>query len=132
MPKPLIGSWAPGPEADAEGDVVVSVTDYQPDRLRDVPGATASGLRLRLGWYAMGGAVGLWLWSLPLARRSGSISVWTSEADLRGFVGLPKHVAIMRHYRELGNLRSTMWEAPRFDRGEVLRGAVTWISESAR
>lgn len=111
---------------------MVSVTDFRPDHLRDVPRILATGLRLRLGWYAMPGAAGLWLWSLPLARRSGSVSVWTSEEALRGFVGLQKHVAIMRRYRDRGSLRSTMWLADRFSRTEVLDGARRWIEEDAR
>lgn len=31
-----------------------------------------TGLRLREGWYAMPGAVGMWLWGQPLAGRGGS------------------------------------------------------------
>lgn len=132
MPQPLISQDAPGPAASAGGGVVVSVTDFRPNRLRDTPRILATGLRLRLGWYAMPGAVGLWLWSLPLARRSGSISVWTSEDHLRGFVGLPAHVAIMRRYRDRGSLRSTSWAAERFNRAEVLERARRWIAEEAR
>ena len=132
LAKPRMTSCTAGPAAAVEGEVVVSVTDFSRDHLLDTPGIVATGLRLRLGWYAMRGAVGLWLWSIPLSRRSGSISVWESEDDLRGFVALPKHVAIMRHYRERGSLRSTTWVAKRFSRAEVLHGAVTWIAEGAR
>jgi hypothetical protein len=124
--------WTPGPAAGTDGDVLVSVTDFRPDHLRDAPRMVATGLRLRLGWYAMRGAVGLCLWSLPLARRSGSISVWTSEDDLRGFVGLPAHVEIMRRYRDRGSLRSTTWAAKQFASGEVLDGAREWIRQRGR
>jgi hypothetical protein len=106
---------------------VVSVTDFRPHRLLDAPRVVSAGLRLRLGWYAMRGSVGLWLWSLPLARRSGSISVWTSESDLRAFVGLPKHVEIMRRYRDRGSLRSETWIAKRFAGAEILDHAREWI-----
>ena len=132
MPKPLLTQRTDGPATDPEGEVVVSVTDFRPDHLRDAPRVMASGLRLKLGWYAMPGAVGLWLWSLPLARRSGSISVWTSTDDLRGFVRLPGHVAIMRRYRDRGSLRSTTWAAERFNVAEVLERACHWIAEEAR
>jgi hypothetical protein len=125
--KPLMTRCAPGPAAGAEGQVVVSVTDFRPNHLHDAPRVIATGLRLRLGWYAMRGAVGLWLWSLPLARRSGSISVWTSEEDLRGFVGLPAHVEIMRRYRDRGSLRSETWVAKRFASAEILDHAREWI-----
>ena len=129
--KPRLTSCTAGPAAAPDGEVLVSVTDFTRDHLLDTPGVVATGLRLRLGWYAMRGAVGLWLWSIPLSRRSGSISVWESEDDLRGFVGLPKHVAIMRHYRERGSLRSTSWVAERFSRREIVDGALAWIAEDA-
>ena len=106
----------------------MSVTDFRPDHLRDAPRVAIAGLRLRMGWYAMRGAVGMLLWSLPLARRSGSISVWTSEDALRGFVGLPAHVAIMRRYRKRGTLRATTWTVADFDHGDVLRRAREWIA----
>jgi hypothetical protein len=41
------------------------------------------------------------------------VSVWQSEADLRRFVALPAHVAIMRKYRSLGTLKSATWEMDR-------------------
>src|SRR3954471_19087092 len=114
VPSPLFTSCAAGPAADPEGDVVVSVTDLSLARWRDVPTAAALGLRLRLGWYAMPGAVGLWLWSIPGQRRSGSVSVWAGEDDLRRFVGLREHVAIMRRYRDRGIVRAETWAVPRF------------------
>jgi hypothetical protein len=108
-------SWRPGPVSMGDGAVVVSLTDFRAHRLRDLPGIYWSGLRLREGWYAMPGAIGLWLWGRPLERgRGGSVSVWQSEADLRRFVGLPAHVAIMRKYRSLGTLNSATWEMDHF------------------
>jgi hypothetical protein len=103
--------WRPGPAAGSEGPVVVSLTDFRAHRLRDLPGIYGSGVRLREGWYAMPGAIGLWLWGQPLQRgRGGSVSVWQSEADLRRFVALPAHLAIMRKYRALGTLKSATWQ----------------------
>ncbi|HEV3093429.1 MAG TPA: hypothetical protein VGY30_02815 [Solirubrobacteraceae bacterium] len=103
--------WRPGPAAECEGPVVVSLTNFRAHRLRDVPGIYWNGLRLREGWYAMPGAIGLWLWGKPLERgRGGSVSVWQSEADLRRFVALPAHLAIMRKYRALGTLESATWQ----------------------
>jgi len=126
---PLLTPRTPGPESRADGPIVVSVTDFAVARWRDVPRVTLTGLRLRLGWYAMPGAVGLWLWSMPARRRSGSISVWTSEDDLRRFVGLPEHVAVMRRNRERGELRSTTWRAERYAPRDLLAAARTWIME---
>lgn len=108
--------WRPGPADEGEkAAVVVSLTDFRAHRLRDLPGISWRGLRLREGWYAMPGAIGLWLWQRPLERgRGGSVSVWRSEADLRRFVALPAHVAIMREYRTLGTLKSATWEMDHF------------------
>jgi hypothetical protein len=79
------------------------------------------------GWYAMPGAIGLWLWMLPATSRGGSISVWASEADLERFIGLPHHVDIMARYRGRGTVRSTTWVADRFERGAIIVRARTWI-----
>lgn len=129
---PLLTPWAPGPEAGSTDDVVVSVTDFALARRRDMPRVVTTGLRLRMGWFAMDGAVGLWLWSLPRERRSGSISVWTGEEHLRRFVALPAHVAIMRRYRDSGTLKSTDWKAERFSGPAVLRAARGWIAGGTR
>jgi heme-degrading monooxygenase HmoA len=118
--------WQPGPasERDHERAAVVSVTDFRAHQARDLPRIYLSGLRLREGWYAMPGAIGLWLWSEPLNKgRGGSVSIWESEADLRRFVALPAHVAIMRRYRTLGTLRSTTWQMERFTRSAAREAA---------
>jgi len=125
--RPLLAPWASGPADGLDGDVVVSVTDFAAHRLRDVPGIWRTGLRLRMGWYAMPGAVGLYLWSLPLSARNGSISVWAGEDELRRFVGLPLHVDVMRRYRKRGSIRSATWTAEKFVRTEVLEHGRQWI-----
>jgi hypothetical protein len=109
--------------------VLVSLTDLRMHRWRHVPGATLAGLRLRRAWPQMQGAVGLWLWSEPLRRRSGSISVWTSEEDLMRFVRWPVHVAIMSRYRDRGALTASSWEVDEFSRRDVLREAERRLSE---
>jgi hypothetical protein len=110
----------------------VSVTEFKADRFRDLPGIWLTGLRLQMGWWAMPGAVGLWLWSLPTSARGGSVSVWTSEDDLRRFVGLPKHVDVMRRNRNRGTVKSTTWTADQFDRSDVLQRAREWIASPTR
>jgi hypothetical protein len=40
--------------------------------------------------------------------------VWESEADLRRFVTLPAHLAIMRKYRALGTLKAATWQMDHF------------------
>jgi heme-degrading monooxygenase HmoA len=115
--------WTPGPAESAEGPFVISLTDYTTHRWRDVPGVALSGLRLSRAWPTMPGAVGLWLWSDLPRRRSGSISIWTSEDDLRRFVRWPVHLAIVRKYRSRGRLTASSWEAERFVKPDVLREA---------
>jgi hypothetical protein len=115
--------WTAGPARETEGPVVISLTDYTAHRWRHLPGVWLSGLRLARAWPRMQGAVGLWLWADPVHRRSGSISIWTSEDDLTRFVRWPVHVAIMRKYSPHGTLEATMWSAPSFVKRDVLREA---------
>jgi hypothetical protein len=95
-----------------------------------MPAVAGNGMRMRMGWYAMSGAVGMWLWMLPTAERGGSVSVWASGEDLERFVGLPHHVDIMRRYGDRGTVRSTSWTADRFDRRLILDRAREWIAAS--
>jgi hypothetical protein len=115
--------WRSGPAKGTDGPFLVSLTDYTAHRWRDVPGVWRSGLRLRRAWPGMQGAVGLWLWAEPLRRRSGSISIWTSEDDLQRFVRWPVHLAIVRKYRPRGTLTASSWEAERFVKQDVMREA---------
>jgi hypothetical protein len=125
--RPFLTPWTSGPAAAVTSSVVVSVTDLASHRHRDLAGVALVGLRLRMGWYAMPGAVGLWLWSLPLQARSGSISVWSSEDDLRRFVGLPLHVEVMRRNAHRGTVSATTWNAEEFVRSDVVDRARQWI-----
>jgi hypothetical protein len=128
---PLLTPWMPGPVEAGDGPVVVSVTEYQTHHRRELPTVALKGLRMRMGWYAMPGAVGLWLWSLPTSARGGSISVWAGEDDLERFINLPHHVDIMRRYGPRGTVRSTTWHADPFETGVVIERARTWITDGA-
>jgi hypothetical protein len=121
--------WKPGAAAGADGELLVSLTDLIIERRRDVPRAWVAGMRLRHAWPSLEGAVGLWLWADPVARRSGSISVWTSEADLMRFVRWPVHVKIMRRYRDRGSLVATSWLADDGDPDAVWREAMRRLRE---
>lgn len=125
---PLLVPWMPGPVNPLDRPVVVSVTEFVADHRRDLPGVVLKGLRMRLGWYAMPGAVGLWLWSLPARAIGGSISVWASEGDLERFVGLPHHVNIMQRYGSKGTVRSTKWRADKFEPDLIVECARSWIT----
>jgi hypothetical protein len=121
----------PGPVDPHGRPVVVSVTEYRADHRRDLPAVVLKGLRMRMGWYAMPGAIGLWLWSLPTHAVGGSISVWANEADLARFVGLPHHVNIMRRYGDRGTVRSTTWHTDRFEPETIIDRAGSWITGAA-
>lgn len=125
---PLFTRLEPGPALNPTGPVLVSATELTLHRRRDLVGVVSAGLRLRRGWYAMPGAVGLWLWASPLDGTSGALSVWTGEHDLRRFVGLPAHVEIMRRFRDRGTVRSTTWTADAFDARSTLSSMRRWIS----
>jgi hypothetical protein len=125
---PILTPWMPGPVNPLDGPVVVSVTEFAGDHHLDLPGVMLKGLRMRLGWYAMPGAVGLWLWTLPLRAVGGSISVWASEEDLQRFIGLPHHVDIMQRYGARGTVRSITWHADTFEPNLVVERARTWMA----
>ena len=121
----LLTPWTPGPVDPLYRPVIVSLTEFVADHRRDLPGVLLKGLCTRMGWYAMPGAVGVWLWSLP-AR--GSISVWASEHDLQRFIGLPYYVDIMQSYSTRGTVRSTKWHAYQFEPNLLVERARIWIS----
>lgn len=127
---PALTPWMPGPVDPRDAPVVVSVTEYSAHHRRILPGVAVNGLRMRMGWYAMAGAVGMWLWMLPTAGRGGSVSVWATKEDLGRFVALPHHVDIMRRYGDRGTVRSTTWTADRFDRRVILDRARGWIAST--
>lgn len=111
--------WTPGPDHERRGPVLVSVTDFRLGTLRDLPGVYRAARRLALGWPELEGAHGMWLWVRPAARRCGAVAVWRDEEALRGFVGWPPHVEIMRAYRGRGTLKTTTWRSDSFDPAEI-------------
>ncbi|WP_083164765.1 hypothetical protein [Mycobacterium aquaticum] len=127
LAQPLVTSWMPGPVDPADNPVIVSVTEYTTRHRRDMPGIAVKGLRMREGWYAMPGAIGLWLWSMPTSGRTGSISVWTDEEALQRFVTLPHHVRIMQSYGNRGEVRATTWQADSFEPEATIARAREWI-----
>jgi hypothetical protein len=118
--------WSWGPARADAGEILVSVTDFEVVRARDLPSVYAEGLRLRRSWPSITGAVGMWLWAKPLHHRSGSVSLWRSEADLLRFVRWPRHVETMHRYRHAGEITSTSWRAERFDAWGI------WATAAAR
>ncbi|OXM54567.1 hypothetical protein [Amycolatopsis alba] len=123
----LRSKWIIGPAADLTGDLLVSVTELTLNDFRRTPGAYRAGYALSREWPRLPGAVGQWLWAEPLRRRLGSVSVWRDRAGLRGFVGLPAHVEIMRKYRHLGTTRATTWHTDEADPLVIWRAADRWL-----
>jgi hypothetical protein len=125
----LRSKWITGPDRDFGGPVLVSVTEFTLANAWRTPGAYRAGFALGREWPRLTGAVGLWLWGEPVRKRIGSVSVWRDRAGLRGFVGLPAHLAIMRKYRDLGVTRATTWHTDDVDPHRIWHAAVRWLSE---
>jgi hypothetical protein len=103
-----------GPVPRTDGPVTVSLTEFTARRLRDLPGIVRDGIGLSRGWWAMPGAIGVILYVDPAQKRGGSLSVWAGDDDLRRFVALPRHAAIMRRYRDRVSVRSAVWQTDTF------------------
>ncbi|MFF4395237.1 hypothetical protein [Streptomyces sp. NPDC001480] len=95
--------------------MLVSVTDFRLDSIRDLPGVYRQARRLAARWPELAGAYGMRLWTIPTARRCGAVAVWRDPAALHGFIAWPPHVAIMRAYQGRGTLTSVTWQADTFD-----------------
>jgi hypothetical protein len=123
--------WVSGP-TPGQRPIFVSVTDFHVPRARDLLRVYVEGLRLRPAWASMPGAVGMWLWSKPLRRRAGSVSVWRDERDLRRFVLCARHRELMRRYRDAGELSSFGWLEESFDSERVWATAASGLLEGNR
>jgi hypothetical protein len=110
-----------GPVLPTDGPVIVSLTEFTAQRFRDLPGIARAGLGLQSGWWAMPGAIGVVLYAHPAQRQGGALSLWESAPDLQRFVALPRHVAIMRAYRDRVTVRSAVWTSENVDLDGVLR-----------
>jgi heme-degrading monooxygenase HmoA len=115
-----------GPVALTDAPVVVSLTEFNARRFDDLPGIARDGIGLSRAWWAMPGAISVTLYLDPGRRRGGSLSVWASEEDLRRFVALPRHLAIMRRYRDRVSVRAATWRTERFS------AAAVWEEREAR
>jgi hypothetical protein len=117
-----------GPLPRHDGPMIVSLTEFTPRHARDWPLIARDGLALTRGWWAMAGAIGVVLYGDLRHRRGGSLSLWTNEEDLRRFVALPRHVAIMRRYRDRGTVRAATWTAEGLDLDATLAQRETWLT----
>ncbi|BFO18312.1 hypothetical protein SHKM778_47000 [Streptomyces sp. KM77-8] len=117
--KILRSSWTSGSASGRPGPVLVSITDFAPRRITDLPGIYRAARRLASGWQELDGAHGMWLWAERTGRRCGAVAVWRDHAALRRFVGWPPHVEIMRAYHGRGELTSATWSSDTFHPGDV-------------
>jgi hypothetical protein len=101
----------------------VSMNDYLVYRRKDVPRVALEGLRFRRRWTRIEGALGLWFAAMNGGRRQVSVSVWRTPEDLRAFVRSPRHLKIMREFRDAGELFTNSWTAERLDRSMIWRQA---------
>jgi hypothetical protein len=122
----------PGPVPRTDGPVIVSLTEFTARRRRDLPGIVCDGVGLSRGWWAMPGAIGVLLYVAPWRKSGGSLSVWASEEDLRRFVALPRHAAIMRRYRSRVSVRSAVWQTDRFRTAEAWAQRHERLAEAGR
>ncbi|MFD4444548.1 hypothetical protein ACFWPK_32695 [Nocardia sp. NPDC058519] len=102
--------WKQGPHAHAEGPFMISVTQYTPTRLTDLPDIWLAAESLGDQLIQIDGAVGVMTYLRPGRRHLGSMSIWADDRGLKDFIKLPDHVEIMRKYRPRGlPLRSATW-----------------------
>jgi heme-degrading monooxygenase HmoA len=116
--------WAAGPGHDT--DVLVSATQTDFARFRDMPGAIIAALRLRRAIRTAPGAVGVSLAMRPTQRRGWSVSAWEADADLHRFLQSPAHRATARRYRSRVTVRGESWRVDRFHLADA------WHQASAR
>ncbi|MEV0063261.1 hypothetical protein [Nocardia sp. NPDC050718] len=106
----LGSAWKSGPRDSAHGPYLISVTQYTPRRLTDIPDIWLAAESLGDQLAKIDGAVGVMTYLRPARRQVGSLSIWTDDTGLRRFVSLPDHVEIMRKYRPRGlPLRTATW-----------------------
>jgi len=100
------------------------MNDYLIFRARDIPRVAKEGTWFWWAWPRTEGALGLWVAGWRGGRRQVSISVWQSREDLRAFVRSPRHLRIMREFRDTGDLITNAWTAERLDRNLIWGQAV--------
>jgi hypothetical protein len=123
--------WKPGPEAaGVDGPVLVSATKFVYSHFADLPVVGFHAMRLRQGWGARRGSVGLLVGSEPLRRTTYSISVWRTEDDLKAFLRAPDHVPLVRRFKpRLDASTSAVWRTDSFAVDEAWAEAFRRLAE---
>jgi hypothetical protein len=106
----LRATWKSGPSAGLQGPLLLSLTQYTPHRMTDLPDIWCIADSLGDELVRLDGAYGVVTYFQPSWRRVGSLSAWGDEEALAAFVALPSHREVMRKYRPRGlPLRSASW-----------------------
>lgn len=117
----LKSRWRSGPAAQDEGPFMISVTQYIPKRIADLPDIWRASESLGDQLAKIDGAVGIMTYMQPGRRHIGSISIWADDKGLAKFMSLPYHVEIMHKYRPRGlPIRSAKWWSDEFRIGTAL------------
>ncbi|KKD06743.1 hypothetical protein TN53_17500 [Streptomyces sp. WM6386] len=109
--------------------MLVSVTDFTALGFGQAAAVALAGVRLRRTWPGTPGSLGMWLWADPVRRRSGAVSVWAGEQELKEFVARPDHLRIVRAHRGRSELRSTTREFAIFEPSTLWAHALDPITE---
>lgn len=110
--------WKPGPVAEFEGTVLVSLTDFSIEGYRDLLRVVRTALGIQRRWGERGGSLGLALWVNPAAKRLGSLSAWDGAEAYTRWVCSPEHMKVVREHRgHMQNVSSATWRTDRFDVG---------------
>ena len=126
-------AWKHGAIPDQRGVVLVSATRFTFSRLRDMPRILYAGMLLRRRWHLLEGSVGVSLSADLWRRTTYTISVWKSEADLRGFLTSPDHLKLMRDYRSrVTGSAAVTWTVEGFRLGQAWKEAPARLAEASR
>ncbi|GAA0251825.1 hypothetical protein GCM10010492_60320 [Saccharothrix mutabilis subsp. mutabilis] len=121
----LRSTWHPGPATATTA--LIAITDFHAHRRRDLLSIAQAGRDLAASWSTLPGAIGMWLWAMPLSGRSGSVSVWESEEALTAFVRWPPHVQVVRRFHQSGTLHTHRWWTQEFTHPKAWKEAATHL-----
>ncbi|MFB8281162.1 hypothetical protein [Nocardia colli] len=112
----LTSRWTKGPAAHSAGPHIFSLTQFTPNKARDVPAIWLAGSRLADQLARIDGAAGVVTYIRPARCQLGALSVWIDDRGLAEFMSLPKHIDIMTKYRTRGRpIRSAKWCSDHLD-----------------
>lgn len=125
----LCAAWRGGTAGDA-GTVVMSVNEYRPHALADVPRVALAAMSLiENEIQPVDGAIGIISAVDPLRHITYSLSVWRSVEALREFTVTPAHLTVMREYRSRGYLRHIHWQGSYRSAGAAMAEATRRLDQ---